>query len=214
MVMSDTTRPLSKHNQVEPSLELTRLIVAAGNGDEHSKEVLYERSYSELRSLAAHYMRRVPMSDTLQPTALVNEAYIRIASKDTLSPSSSREFFGVLSRAMHDIIVEQARKHGTLKRGEGWTRITIQLDALSKENQELDVSPIALSEALVKLYETDAELEELVRLRFFGGLGLRTVAQLWEVSLAKVRQDWDFARAWLRKELVGLQASNQDTAHG
>ena len=211
--MSDESRSSGLIARTGPKLELTQLISAAGKGDERAQEALYERSYAELRSLAGHYMSRVPLSDTLQPTALVNEAYLRVASREKLSPSNSREFFGVLSRAMQDIIVEQARKHGALKRGDGWTRISISMDNLSEESRELEVSPIALSEALAKLHETDSELEEIVRLRFFGGLGLRAVAQMMDVSLAKVRQDWDFARAWLRRELLGRQEDGVESAH-
>lgn len=195
-------------------LGLTRLIEAASSGDARAKDQLYERSYEELRGLAGLYMRRVPSTDTLQPTALVNEAYLRVASRENLSPSNSREFFGILSRAMQDIIVEQARKHGAQKRGEGWTRISVPMDDLSQERQELDVSPVALSEALTRLHETDPDLEELVRLRFFGGLGLRAVAQVLGVGLGKVRTDWDFARAWLRKELLGGQGTEHGPANG
>ena len=198
----------------DASLQLTQLLSAASTGDERAQDALYEQSYAQLRVLAGQYMSRVPLSDTLQPTALVNEAYLRVASRERLSPQNSREFFGILSRAMQDIIVEQARKHGALKRGEGWTRITVSMDELSESSREMDVSPIALSEALARLHITDPDLEELVRLRFFGGLGLRTVAQLWEVSLAKVRQDWDFAKAWLRKELVGRSDQGVDAEHG
>lgn len=190
-----------ENDLIKGSMELTELLSAANSGDNGARDAVYMRSYAELRSLATAYMNSVPLSDTLQPTALVNEAFARIAARHDLSPANSREFFGVLSRAMRDILVEQARRHGAEKRGGGWTRIAVPVDALP-HNASRDISPVELARALDKLKDVDPALEELVRFRFFAGLSLRAVAKLSGVSLASVRQDWEFARAWLHKELA------------
>ena len=181
---------------------LTHLLTKAQAGDKQAYSAVYERTYAELRQLAHHYMRTVPGSDTLQPTALVNEAYIRISNRQDLSPTNSREFFGIVSRAMRDIVVEQARKHGAQKRGAGWTKLHLdQLGATDSGGRVLSISPILLSASLEHLRQFDPDLEELVRLRFFGGLSLRAVAQLKECSVSRVRHDWSFAKAWLMRDL-------------
>lgn len=181
---------------------LTQLLSAAQKGDAHAYASVYDRAYQELHGLASWYMQSVPASDTLQPTALVNEAYLRICERTDLSPSNTREFFGIVSRAMRDILVEQARRHGSQKRGAGWTRLTIEMDSLETKSASVDVSPVQLSDAIEQLSKVEPDIEELIRLRFFAGLSLQAVSQLLEVPVSRVRQDWDYARAWLRSNLT------------
>lgn len=182
-------------------LSLTELLTAATSGDSSAYDTVYGRSYTELRLIAKAYMRDVPLSDTLQPTALVNEAFARITVREDLNTTNSREFFGVLSRAMRDIIVEQARRHGSAKRGGAWSRVAIPLDELPYfEQSEMDI--IRLDSALARLHKIDEASEEIVRLRFYCGLSLRAIAKLQGISLATVRQNWDYAKTWLYKELA------------
>lgn len=181
---------------------LTQLLNAAYAGDQQAYQTVYDMTYDELRSLATAYMRHVPQTDTLQPTALVNEVYIRIQGRHDLSPANTREFFGIVSRAMKDIIVEQARKHQSQKRGAGWTRIALNVDHLESTPEEIDVSPLELSTLLDQLKSTDPDLDELIRLRFFAGFSLRAIATLWDCPLSQVRQSWDYAKAFLKTRIL------------
>lgn len=186
---------------IQCDLSLTELLTAANAGDSTAYATVYGRSYAELQSIARAYMNGVPLSDTLQPTALVNEAFARIAVRDDLSTTNSREFFGVLSRAMRDILVDQARRHESAKRGGDWSRVAIPVDEIPHFQQSnLDI--VLLDKALVLLHKVDAASEEIVRLRFYCGLSLRAIAKLQGVSLATVRQDWDYAKTWLFNELA------------
>lgn len=198
---------LNEHSQ-KTHLSLTQLLDAASSGDDRAYSDVYDRAYGELRGLAALYMRSVPDSDTLQPTALVNEAYLRVRGRTDLSPSNSREFFGIVSRAMRDILVEQARKHSAQKRGAGWTRLKVEMDHIENQSCSVDISPILLSQVVEQLRELEPEIEELIRLRFFAGLSLRSIADLIGVPFSKVRHDWDYARALLKSKLVSHVAEN------
>jgi RNA polymerase sigma factor (TIGR02999 family) len=189
-------------DRVQTDFSLTHLLTAAHEGDTQAFASVYDRTYEELRELASLYMRSVPSTDTLQPTALVNEAYLRICGRADLSPVNTREFFGIVSRAMRDILVEQARKHGAQKRGAGWTRVMLEMDHIENRPASIEVGPIQLSEALEELRRVEPDIEELIRLRFFAGLSLRAAAQLMEVPFSRVRHDWDYARAWLKSRLA------------
>lgn len=194
----------SQNNQ----LSLTQLLDAARSGDECAYADVYDRTYEELRGLASLYMRSVPDSDTLQPTALVNEAYLRVSGRTDLSPTNSREFFGIVSRAMRDILVEQARKHSSQKRGAGWTRLKVDVEHLENKDPSVEISPILLSHVLEGIRGLEPEVEELIRLRFFAGLSLRSIAELFEVPFSRVRHDWDYARALLKRHLASHITEN------
>jgi RNA polymerase sigma factor (TIGR02999 family) len=174
--------------------EVTRLLDAAGGGDPGALARLYQLVYDELRMLAAASMRRERSGHTLQPTALVNEAYLR------LNPGSGewqnrRHFFGAAAQAMRRILVDHARRKHAGKRGAGLERVTLSDLDISAPTEDLDV--LAVNEALDQLAAEDARLAEVVSLRFFANMSIEDTARALELSPATVKRDWTFARAWL-----------------
>lgn len=155
--------------------------------------------YDELRALAANYLRRERPDHTLQPTALVHEAYLKLMQRATLDIRNRTHFFALASGAMRQILVDHARAHRALKRGGGWQRIAVDESLGVRDGRFEDV--LELDEALTKLAERDARAARIVELRFFGGLTEPEVAQEMEMSERWVRKQWAFARAWLRREM-------------
>ena len=182
--------------------DVTRLLDAAGSGDRAALERLYLQVYDELRRLAAAGLRRERPGHTLQPTALVNEAYMR------LSPGASgwenrRHFFGAAAQAMRRILVDHARQKLAEKR-DGGARVTLaDLDIRAPE-EDLDV--VAVSDALEVLAQEDPRLSEVVSLRFFAGMSVEETARALDVSPITVKRDWAFARAWLC-ERIGVSGN-------
>jgi RNA polymerase sigma factor (TIGR02999 family) len=154
--------------------------------------------YQELRRLAGAYMRRERPGQTLQATALVNEAYLRLADAGT-PWHDKRHFIGIAARSMRQILVERARARGAQKRWAALDRVTLT-DALAVAAHEDAMLP-ALDEAMERLEKTDAELARLVELRFFAGLSIEETADAMEMSPATVKRRWALARAWLHREL-------------
>ena len=178
--------------------DVTRLLDAAGSGDRAALERLYLQVYDELRRLAAAGLRRERPGHTLQPTALVNEAYMR------LSPGASgwenrRHFFGAAAQAMRRILVDHARQKQADKRGDGLARIT--LADLDVGTPETDLDVLAVNDALDRLAAEEPRLAELVNLRFFAGMSIADTAQALDMSPATVKRDWTFARAWLYDQI-------------
>jgi RNA polymerase sigma factor (TIGR02999 family) len=174
--------------------EVTRLLEAAGGGNRQALDRLYEQVYGELRQMAASGMRKERGGHTLQPTALVNEAFLR------LNPSGGawenrRHFFGAAAQAMRRILVDHARLKQAEKRGAGLERITLSDLDVSAPEEDLDV--LAVSEALDELAVEDPRLAEVVNLRFFAGMSIEDTAKALDLSPATVKRDWVFARAWL-----------------
>jgi RNA polymerase sigma factor (TIGR02999 family) len=175
--------------------DVTRLLEAAGGGDRQALDRLYEQVYGELRQMAASGMRKERGGHTLQPTALVNEAFLR------LSPAGGawenrRHFFGAAAQAMRRILVDHARlKHAEKRGGAGLERITLSDLDVSAPEEDLDV--LAVNDALDKLAEEDPRLSEVVNLRFFAGMSIEDTAKALDLSPATVKRDWVFARAWL-----------------
>ncbi len=161
---------------------ITRLLAAARGGEPTAAPELLALVYDELRRLAHHKMAVVPPGDTLQPTALVHEAYLRLFGRDGPEWKGRAHFFNAAARAMRDIIVEQARRHASLKRGGDRKRIT-------------------LDEALHRLEETDSTSAQVVMLRYFAGLTVHDTARAMDVSPATVDRYWRYARAWLRRRI-------------
>jgi RNA polymerase sigma factor (TIGR02999 family) len=177
-----------------PSGDVTLLLEAAGNGDREAIERLYERVYWDLRALANSGMRRERSGHTLQPTALVNEAFIKLEPSKA-AWQNRRHFFGAAAQAMRRILVDHAREKHAEKRGDGMERVTLtDLDAAAPE---VEVDVLAINDALDRLAVEDTRLAELVNLRFFAGLSLAETAEAMEVSVSTVKRDWAFARAWL-----------------
>jgi len=156
--------------------------------------------YDELREIARRRLRAERPDHTLRPTALVHDAYVRLADAGPISVEGRRHFLRLAARAMRQVLVDSARAHGARKRGGGWRRVTLQGDLAGAETDPWDV--IDLHDALSRLAELDPELERLVELRFFTGLTVDEAAEALGVSPRKAAKDWSAVRLWLRRELA------------
>jgi RNA polymerase sigma-70 factor (ECF subfamily) len=174
------------------SSEVTRLLDAADGGDRQALARLYEQVYGELRHTVAAGMRGERGGHTLQPTALVNEAYLRLIPGGRFQ--NRRHFFAAAAQAMRRILVDHARQ----KRGTGLERITLSDLDVSAPEENLDV--LIVNDALERLAESDPHLAELATLRFFAGMSIEDTARALDLSSAAVKRDWAFARAWLSEE--------------
>jgi RNA polymerase sigma factor (TIGR02999 family) len=182
--------------------EVTRILSAIEQGDPRAPEQLLPLVYDELRRLAAAKMSREPADHTLQATALVHEAYLRLVDTGPQSHWNGRaHFFGAAAEAMRRILVEQARHRRSLKAG--GDRARIELSAVEPEVAGPQVDLLALSEALDRLAEKDSRKAELVKLRFFAGLSHAEAADALGISTSTADDDWAYARSWLRVELSG-----------
>jgi len=157
--------------------------------------------YDELRQLAGSQLRGERVGHTLQPTALVHEAYLRLVDTDVATFEGRAHFFGTAARAMRQVLVDHARRRNADKRGGGWERVT--LDTGLAEDAGLSPDILDLHGALEKLSAHDATLARLVELRFFAGLTLDEAADILGVSRRKAARDWSVARLWLQRELGG-----------
>lgn len=183
---------------IVPNGDVTLLLEAAGGGDAQALERLYEHVYGELRSMANSGMRRERDGHTLQPTALVNEAFIRLKPGES-SWQNRRHFFGAAAQAMRRILVDHARQKQAEKRGDGLERVT--LTDLEIGAPEADMDVLAVNDALDRLATEEPRLAEMVSLRFFAGMSIADTAQALDLSPATVKRDWVFARAWLLEEI-------------
>jgi RNA polymerase sigma factor (TIGR02999 family) len=166
-----------------------------------SPEALLEEVYDELRGLARRIMRRGPPGQTLEPTALVHEAYLRLArrSPDGDPWESRAHFLAVAAKAMRQVLANHARSRRALKRGQGGKRVTLSEAAVEAGTTEVDM--MALHDALTELAEHDPRKAELVEMRFFGGLTVPEIAHVLNVSTATVERDWRVAKAWIAARL-------------
>jgi RNA polymerase sigma-70 factor, ECF subfamily len=163
-------------------------------------EALMPIVYAELRKIAACYLRRERPDHTLQPTALINEVYLRLVKQDSATIQDRRHFYGLTARMMRQILVDTAREHNAEKRGAGEK---VQLDdRMEVGGAELPVNFLALHEALDRLQARNARTTRTVELRYFGGLQLDEIAETLSVSLATVKRDLALGEAWLRRELA------------
>jgi RNA polymerase sigma factor (TIGR02999 family) len=157
--------------------------------------------YDEMRRLAADALQREDPNHTLQPTALVHEAYLRLVNQRTVGWHSPRQLMTVVAKLMRRILVDHARARRTRKRGNGWSRTSLDAAVVAFESRANDL--VALGEALERLEAIDPRKSRIVELRFFCGLDAEQTARLLETSLRTVERDWTLARAWLRAELDG-----------
>ena len=182
--------------------EITLLLEQVAGGDQLASERLLPLVYNELRKLAAARMSGEAAGHTLQPTALVHEAYLRlIEPKQPTNWNGRGHFFAAAAKAMRRILVEHARQKKSLKRG--GDRIQQPLDSADfalPSTVKLD-DLLSLDDALERLAESEPQAERIVELRFFGGMTLEEIARILETSLRTVERDWTMARAWLRKEI-------------
>lgn len=178
--------------------DVTLLLQRVNQGEQRAYSELFELVYGELRRMAVGRMRMEGQGHTLQPTALVNEACMRLMDGET-DWQNRRHFFGAAAEAMRRVLVDHARRRNAAKRGGGLHRVT--LTNLDVESPDSDVDLLALEDALKVLESESPRLARLVELRFFAGLSIEEAAAMLEVSPATVKRDWSFARAWLLERL-------------
>jgi RNA polymerase sigma factor (TIGR02999 family) len=181
--------------------EITRCLDQLAEGEQHAAERLLEVVYGELRKLAGAKLAREAPGHTLQPTALVHEAWLRLVGDEKRDWKSRRYFFGACAEAMRRILIERGRKRARPKHG--GDRERVELDDLAAEDPLATLDLLALDEALSKLAAQDPEKAELVKLRYFAGLTLDQVAKVLDVSPATADRHWAYARAFLYRELHG-----------
>jgi RNA polymerase sigma factor (TIGR02999 family) len=180
--------------------EVTRILSAIEKGDPHAAEELLPLVYDELRRLAAQKLAQEKPGQTLQATALVHEAYLRLVDRETQQRWDSRgHFFAAAAEAMRRILVEQARRKGRLKRGQGHKRV--DLDQMEITTDELGFDIVAVDQALTKLAGKHPEKAELVKLRYFAGCTVAEAANILRISTTTADRYWTYARAWLFREL-------------
>jgi len=186
------------------SSEVTRLFDRVQRGDESARHDLWTLLYGELRRLAAGQMIRERGAHTLEPTALVHEAWLRLAGDGSLSCENRAHFFGIAAEAMRRILVDHARKRGTLRRGGNLQRVEL-LDDFDAPGAGEGVSAEVevVDEALRRLEKTGRHERkcQMVKLRFFAGLTNQQTAELLGMSVSSVKRDWEFAKAWLTREI-------------
>ena len=179
--------------------DVTQLLADWSQGKEQAFEQLAPAVYDELRRLAARYLSRERSNHTLQPTALVHEAYLRLIDQSRVEWQNRAHFFGVAAQMIRRILVDHARAHQAAKRGAGAAHFAIDdaLDAAAPRDLDL----VALDDALAELAKLDPQQSRVIELRFFGGLSIEETAVALNVSAATVKREWASARAWLYREL-------------
>ena len=181
------------------SPNVTQLLVAWGKGDQHAFDALMPEVRKELHRLAAHYMAEEPPGHDLQPTALINEAYLRLVDWKKIQWADRAHFFGMAANMMRRVLVDYARSRYRLKRGGEAIQVSFTEAANVPIPQSADV--LALDKALRELEKIDSRKSQIVEMRFFGGLSQEETSEALHVSVATVRRDWSLARAWLAREL-------------
>ena len=183
-----------------PTHQVTQLLIAWSNGDQSAFDKLMPLIDEELRRLAHRYMSRERAGHTLQTTALVNEAFLRLVNRKNLQWQNRAHFFGLAAQVMRTILVDHARSHASAKRG-GGTR-NLELDEALVVSQQKASEVIALDEALKQLALIDPRQSRIVELRFFGGLTVEEAAEVLHVAPVTIKREWSTAKAWLYHELA------------
>jgi RNA polymerase sigma factor (TIGR02999 family) len=179
--------------------EVTRLLRDWGNGNQEALEKLVPLIYTELRQIAHKCLYRERPSHTLQTTALVHEAYLKLIDQRDARWQNRAHFFAIASQAMRRILIDNARRHTALKRG--GPAENLPLDDAANVSLEPDPILLPLDEALTKLAEIDPQQSRIVELRFFGGLTIEETAEVMKLSIDTVKREWAMARAWLRQTI-------------
>ncbi|MGH6950532.1 MAG: sigma-70 family RNA polymerase sigma factor [Vitreimonas sp.] len=182
-----------------PTHEITPLLLRWSRGDQSALDQLMPIVYEELRKLAHSYLRRERPDHTLQPTALINEAYLRLVKQDFPEWQSRRHFYGVAAQLMRQVLVEYARSRAADKRGGAGQKFS--LDEALTFSDEKAAELVALDDALVALAKFDERKVRIIELRYFGGLSLEETAAEIGVSIATIGHEMRLARAWLRREM-------------
>jgi RNA polymerase sigma factor (TIGR02999 family) len=183
-----------------PNADVTGLLQAWGRGEVEARDRLLTVVYQELRRRAAAHMRRERVGHTMQPTALVHEAYLRLVKQDTAWQNRA-QFFGVAGQMMRRILVDRARGRQMAKRSGRWARVTLDEAVAQQQAREVDV--LDLDRALNELATFDRRKSQVAELRFFGGLSLEETGHVLDISVATTEREWQAARAWLHARLTG-----------
>jgi len=180
--------------------EVTQLLIEWSNGDKAALDKLMPLIYDELRRLAHHYMSREQPGHTLQTTAVVNEAYLRLVNRKHVHWQNRAHFFAIAATLMRSILVDHARSHASAKRGGGDVR-KVALDEAMIISEERAAEVVALDEALGQLAEIDPRQSRIVEMRFFAGLTIEETAEVLSLSPATIKREWSTAKAWLFHEM-------------
>ncbi|HKR23430.1 MAG TPA: sigma-70 family RNA polymerase sigma factor [Pyrinomonadaceae bacterium] len=185
--------------------EITQLLAKWSDGNQAALDELYPLVYEELHRLARRYMSRERKGHTLQTTALINEAYVRLVDQRNVQWANRSHFFAISAQIMRRILIDHARRHGYAKRGGGARQVS--LDETAAVIQENLSEFLRLDEALTSLAQLDPRRSQVVELRYFGGLNNEEIADVLKISENTVIRDWNMARAWLYRQLSGSPAN-------
>jgi len=185
------------------SESITQVLARLNQGDKNALEQLMTLVYDELHRLAANYLHKERRQHTLQPTALVNELYLKISDQQRMNWRNRAQFFGVAAQLMRRILVDHARAHYTTKRG--GSRFCVSLGEIGVFGAQPDADLLVLHKALDRLEEIDPNQARIVELRFFGGLTIKETAEVMKISHATVEREWRTAKAFLKRELTRNQ---------
>jgi RNA polymerase sigma factor (TIGR02999 family) len=183
--------------------DVTWLLAEWAGGDEGALDRLMPLVYQELRRIADRALGRERQGHTLQATALVHEAYLRLVQQHSAQFQNRAHFFAIASQVVRRILVDHARRRASIKRGAGEARVILDMDVA---DDAPSVDALALDEALERLASLDSQQARIVEMRFFGGLTVEETADVLKISPRTVKRDWSMARAWLRRELSGSSA--------
>ena len=179
--------------------DVTQLLVAWGNGDQAARDELMPLVYAELHRLAHRHIKRERPGHTLQTSALVNEAFVRLVDQRDVLWQSRAHFFGIAAQMMRRILVDYARKRRFAKRGGNQLQVSLNEELVAANQRSADV--VLLDDALTQLAEIDERKSKVVELKFFGGLSIEETAEALGVSPGTVMRDWTLAKAWLRRAM-------------
>lgn len=186
----------------QTSQNVTQLLIGWSNGDKQALDALLPVVYEELRKQAARYLRRERVGHTLQTTALIHEAYLKLVDQKNVHWQNRAHFFGIAAQLMRRILVDHARTKKRAKRGGSDIRVSFNDANLLAPSRNLDI--VALDKALTRLNEIDEQQSRIVELRFFSGLTVAETAEVLGISPATVKRDWSMAKAWLHREISAV----------
>lgn len=192
----------------DPAIQVTQLLALARDGDSRATDELLPLVYEELRRMARAHLSTERVGATLQPTALVHEAYMKLVGGKDVSWNSRGHFFGAAAQAMRRILVDRARTNNAIKRGGNRERVELGDQVMAVEPGA--ASMLMIDEALGKLEAYDAVKARIVMLRFFSGLTIEEIAMAMEMTVSQVKTSWEFSRAWLHAQLKKMEAASSD----
>jgi RNA polymerase sigma factor (TIGR02999 family) len=184
-----------------PSGPVSQLLIHWGNGDRKALEAILPLVYNELRRLARYHLQQQRPNHTLQTTALVHEAYLRLAQEKSPHVENRAHFLGIAAQLMRWILVDYERNRRAAKRGAGATRVTLDPSIAAPGSAGREVDLLALDEALCRLAKMDSQQSQIIELRYFGGLTIEDTSEFLGISPATVKRSWASARAWLLREM-------------